>query len=380
MSKPGENISKRKDGRWEARYIKGYRENGKAIFGYAYGKSYHEAREKKNRAIHAFFRVEAEQDKDCADGYCFGELLDRFLDRKKFVVKQSTYSHYCEIIQSHIRPMLGALPASQITGQTIERFASEKLESGRLDGTGGLSAKNVRDILSIIKMTLDIGFADEILTKKVSFAKPRVPAKKIEILSPEAQNIFLSLGDSKDLREFGYYLCIQTGLRIGEICALQWSDVDFENRILRVGKTMLRIGDPAGAGRKTKIIIDTPKTQNSVRVIPLPEILLKKLEWHRMRAQSEEAFVLTGTQAHIEPRLYTYSYKKFLETHSIKDCGFHALRHTFATRCIEQGFDAKSLSELLGHADVKITLERYVHPSLDLKRAHMQRLSEAFAP
>lgn len=309
----------------------------------------------------------------------FDDLLDRFLTKKRTMVKQSTYSHYCEIINNHIRPILGGLPVSQITGQVIDRFAGDKLEFGRLDGAGGLSAKNVRDILSVIKMTLDIAFADEIISKKISFVKPRIQAKKIEILSPIEQNIILSLGDSWNLREFGFYLCLQTGLRIGEICALQWSDIDFENQLLKVNKTILRIGDVSGAGKKTKIIFDTPKTQNSVRWIPLPDILLRKLECRKKYAVSEEAFILTGTNDYIEPRLYAYSYKRFLIKHQIKDCGFHALRHTFATRCMEEGFDAKSLSELLGHSNVKITLERYVHPSMDLKRVHMKRLSEALA-
>ena len=377
MSKPGENISKRKDGRWEARYIKGYHENGKAVFGYVYGRSYQEAWEKKRQALQALCqKEEALSGANCL----FNSLLDRFLERKKTTVKRSTYSHYCEIVNNHIRPVLGKLPANRITGQIIDRFASDKLESGRLDGTGGLSAKNVRDILSVIKMTLDIALADEILLKKVSFAKPRLSVKKAEILSPEAQNIILSLGNSENLREFGYYLCLQTGLRIGEICALQWNDVDFENQILRIGKTMLRIRNPASSGRKTKIIFDLPKTQSSVRIIPLPETLARQLEWRRQFAVSSDAFVLTGTHAYIEPRLYTYNYKQFLNKHHIQNCGFHALRHTFATRCIEKGFDAKSLSELLGHANVKITLERYVHPSLDLKRAHMQRLADVFAP
>lgn len=377
MSKTGENISKRKDGRWEARYIKGYHENGKAVFGYVYGRSYQEAWEKKHQALQAL--CQKEEALSGAD-YLFNSLLDRFLERKKTTVKKSTYSHYCEIVNNHIRPVLGKLPANRITGQIIDRFASDKLESGRMDGTGGLSAKNVRDILSVIKMTLDIALADEILSKKVSFAKPRLLIKKAEILSPEAQNIILSLGNSENLREFGYYLCLQTGLRIGEICALQWNDVDFENQILKIGKTMLRIREPANSGRKTKIIFDSPKTQSSVRIIPLPESLVHQLEWRRQLAASSDAFVLTGTHAYIEPRLYTYSYKQFLDKHHIQNCGFHALRHTFATRCIEKGFDAKSLSELLGHANVKITLERYVHPSLDLKRAHMQRLADVFAP
>lgn len=377
MSKPGENISKRKDGRWEARYIKGRREDGKIIFGYVYGKSYHEAREKKNAALGSMCET---GNAAANSGSRFGTLLDTFLIKKKTAVKESTYSHYCEIVNNHIRPLLGELPVDGITGRIIDRFAGEKLESGRLDGGGGLSAKNVRDILSVIKMTLDIAWEDGIITRKISFAKPRLKAKTIDILSPKEQSLILELACSGDLREFGYYLCLQTGLRIGEICALRWNDIDFENRLMKVDRTLLRISDTDGTDKKTKVIFDSPKTQSSSRVIPLPDALLRELSFRKSCAASGDAFLLTGTGAYIEPRLYTYSFKQFLDKNHMKHYGFHALRHTFATRCIENGFDAKSLSELLGHSNVKITLERYVHPSLDLKREHMRRLSEAFAP
>ena len=376
MSKPGENISKRKDGRWEARYIKGRREDGKIIFGYVYGKSYREAKEKKNAALSSI----CEAENDVTDGGCrFGTLLDAFLIKKKTAVKESTYSHYCEIVDNHIRPLLGELPVGGITGRMIDRFTGEKLKSGRLDGGGGLSAKHVRDILSVIKMTLDIAWEDGIITRKISFAKPRLKVKTIDILSPEEQNLILALVSSGDLREFGYYLCLQTGLRIGELCALRWNDIDFENRLMRVDRTLLRIRDTGGTDKKTKLIFDSPKTQSSSRIIPLPDALLRELSFRKSCAVSGDSFLLTGTGAYIEPRLYAYSFKQFLDKNHMKHYGFHALRHTFATRCIESGFDAKSLSELLGHANVKITLERYVHPSLDLKREHMRRLSEAFA-
>ena len=143
-----------------------------------------------------------------------------------------------------------------IAGRIIDRFAGEKLESGRLDG-GGLSAKNVRDILSVIKMTLDIAWEDGIITRKISFAKPRLKAKTIDILSPKEQSLILELACSGDLREFGYYLCLQTGLRIGEICALRWNDIDFENRLMKVDRTLLRISDTDGTDKKTKVIFDS---------------------------------------------------------------------------------------------------------------------------
>ncbi len=373
MSKTGENINKRKDGRWEARYVKGKNENGKTIFGYVYGKTYDEAMQKKILAMQNM--VYTQEDKKLL----FAEALDAFMDKKKNSVKASTYSHYCDVIEKHIRPVLGKLPIQSITGQTIERFADQKLKNGRIDGNGGLAAKNVRDMLSIIKMALDIAQSNNIIQNKVSFSRPRLNHRKIEILSSDEQAIILAQSTSYDPRKFGYYLCLQTGLRIGEICALKWSDIDFENEVINVQRTVLRISDTADniiKGR-TKLIFDSPKTRSSERIIPIPHSLAEQLS--RLRGSAEEdLFVLTGSKHCLEPRTYSYSYKHFLKENNIHDYSFHALRHTFATRCIEKGFDAKSLSEILGHSNVKITLERYVHPSLALKREHMQKLTENF--
>lgn len=375
MSKPGENISKRKDGRWEARFVRGRGENGKPLYGYVYGKSYREAKEKK---FYAMKENAFPKDEDTL----FSAALDMFLAKKKNSVKDSTYSHYCEVVEIHIRPKLGNLPIRNITGQTVEEFADEKLRHGRIDGRGGLASKNVRDMLSIIKMSLDIAQSNKMIENKVSFSRPRLVQKNIEILDADEQEAIFTLSASDDTRRFGIFLCLQTGLRIGEICALKWEDIDFEREVIIVGRTVLRIKnteddeDNIIKGR-TRLVFDTPKTKTSARIIPLPHSLVQRLHEIRCGARDSD-FFLTASNICIEPRLYSYFYKKILREKGIKDYGFHALRHTFATRCIEKGFDAKSLSEILGHSNVKITLERYVHPSLALKKELMQKLSEVF--
>ena len=180
---------------------------------------------------------------------------------------------------------------------------------------------------------------------------------------------------TSDAYKFGVYLCLYTGLRIGEVCALQWRDVDCNNSIISINKTVLRVKNVYGTTPKTKLIINSPKTHASDRIIPLPYELNEKLQTLKeTTASSEDSYVLTGTARFIEPRNYYEKYKRYLRKCELDGFDFHALRHTFATRCIETGIDPKVLSEILGHASVQITLDRYVHPSLETKRMSLCRL------
>lgn len=171
-------------------------------------------------------------------------------------------------------------------------------------------------------------------------------------------------------------LSLFTGIRVGEICALRWEDISFSEQTIYVHQTMQRLQDRSNSTNKTKIVITTPKSACSIRTIPLPEELLPILEAHRT---TSTGYLLTNSdQNYIEPRTMQNRFKKALQICSIENANYHSLRHTFATRCIELGFDIKSLSEILGHASVNITLNRYVHPSLELKKENMQRLSVLF--
>ena len=168
-------------------------------------------------------------------------------------------------------------------------------------------------------------------------------------------------------------LCLYTGLRIGEVCALRWDCVDLDKRALRVRATVqgVRLQDP-GDGPKTKMLYSEPKSKTSIRDIPLPEQLLPIL---RQFQGDPSAFILSGAaDQYPEPRLLQYWFKKYLVQCGIEDANFHALRHTFATRCVESGFELKSLSEILGHANVNVTLNRYVHSSFALKAENMGRM------
>ena len=170
-------------------------------------------------------------------------------------------------------------------------------------------------------------------------------------------------------------MCLYTGMRIGEVCALQWRDIDLINYTINISKTIQRVSNhETSHSSKTKIVIDTPKSVASKRAIPIPALLCEQLAQRKQADSSESYFFLTGSERYIEPRNYYARYQDILIDCGISQYTFHALRHTFATRCIEIGFDPKVLSEILGHTDVKITLDRYVHPSIDRKRACMELL------
>ena len=174
-------------------------------------------------------------------------------------------------------------------------------------------------------------------------------------------------------KSFGVVICLNIGLRIGELCALKWKNIDVDKREIKVRKTLQRIYDEETG--KTKIIIDTPKSKKSVRNIPISNKLYEILK-NAKKGTSDNSFFLTGEiNQFIEPRGYENIYKDILKKAKIqKQYKFHVLRHTFSSNCIEAGMDIKSLSELLGHASVEITLNKYVHSSYKLKKKYLEKL------
>ena len=163
-----------------------------------------------------------------------------------------------------------------------------------------------------------------------------------------------------------------SGLRIGELCALEWGDISLESGTIYIHQNIQRIQIKGNGEKKTEVVITTPKSQCSIRTIPMPEFLISIL---READIERRGYLLTGSKKYLEPRSMENHFHKILDEISMRQVNFHTLRHTFATRCIEVGFDIKSLSEILGHANVNITLNRYVHPSFQLKKENMERLS-----
>lgn len=373
MSKKGENIYKRKDGRWEGRYIRLYDENGKAKYGYVYGKNYSDV---KQRLLEkkAYSGSQADMASKCSALY--SEVLDAWLQSTRINIKESTYARYSHLIDTHIRSQLGKYQISKISTQLIEGFIENLLSCGRVDNNGGLSAKTVTDILTIVKSTIDYArYNNLVVSCNLSKLTIKKKDKEMRVLCQSEQDALIRvLIADMDLYKFGVLLSLYTGIRIGELCALQWEDLSITNSTLKVRKTMQRIQETnIGASSKTKIIITEPKSDCSIRDIPLPSFLV---EIARQFRDHPKAYILSGERGkYIEPRTMQNRFKTYVKESGISDANFHSLRHTFATRCVEVGFELKSLSEVLGHSNVNITLNRYVNSSFELKYSNMNKLA-----
>lgn len=373
MGRTGENIYRRKDGRWEGRFIRLYDALGKPKYGYVYGKTYTEAKQKlAERRCSPYQRMAALS----GAGTKYDDVLTAWLQSLRIRIKESTFAKYAEMVDRHIRPALGQYVLSKISTQLIERFVQQQLLTGRLDGQGGLSPKTVTDMLTVIRASIDYA-QDNGMTLICNPHKLSVKKRdrEMRVLTPQEQAALVRvLLHDTDLCKFGVMLSLYTGIRIGELCALRWENLSLSTSALKVRKTIQRIQDRnVGATTKTKVIITEPKSQCSIRDIPLPAFLT---ELAQQFEAAPKAYVLSGNQSkYIEPRIMQNKFKRYISEANIGDANFHATRHTFATRCVEVGFDMKTLSEILGHANVNITLNRYVHSSYDLKCRNMSKLA-----
>lgn len=374
MSRKGENIYKRKDGRWEGRYAKGYL-NGKIKYGYIYGKTYKEVKEKILNHIRSDSYTEQLDD---IKYLYFREIGEKWLKNLKPQLKQSSIVKYSNILKIYLFPKFGEISINCITCNDIMNYGSELLDSGGTKGTG-LSPRTVSSILSVLKsIFVYTSRFENIVIPDFSCISIKQNTKPMRIFRISEQNILTKyLYENKSLRNLGILVCMYTGIRIGEVCALKWKNISLTEHCITVENTMQRIQTENTECRKTKVIISSPKSNSSIRIIPIPENLYSVLAEY---ISFDDAYLLTGDKnKFLEPRTLQNHFKSVIKSCNLKDANFHALRHTFATRCIEIGFDVKSLSEILGHASVNITLNRYVHPSMELKQRNMNMMSDLFA-
>lgn len=370
MPKRGENIYKRKDNRWEARILVGYTKEGKRKYHSVYGKSYQEIKDKKIDYEKNVLKNMAYRD---TNKVTVGLLVEEWLQIQKFRVKNTTYSTYLRIIRSQILPQLGSLPLEQVDENVLCSFLSGKKSCK--DGTE-LASKTVKDISVLLGSILNYG------EKKYHYRNPSnnlqiksSPKEEIIILEEEEKQILTQfILNQSNIKLSGILISLYMGLRLGEICALTWKDIDFFKRTITINKTVSRIINTEDTSSKTRLFIGEPKSNAAVREIPMPDFLLHWLETYRKEA-SEEKYLLTGSKC-MDPRTYQYQFKRVLKQCNIENRNFHCLRHTFATTCIHLGFDIKTLSELLGHSTVNITLNRYVHSSMEEKMKQMNKLSQ----
>lgn len=373
MSKRGENIRKRSDGRWEARVL--LRNGNKPTYHSIYGHSYREVREKKE----LFIKQSAlpEQITVKPKTITMEQILNSWILDRELFLKKSTILKYKNIIEMHIMPEFRDMDINDINSDIINQFLVRKQETGRIDGKGGLSNSYIKSIAIILSSCLNYAVANGIRTPLPGkVAKPSVNKHEIVVLNKEVQReMERKLLPSDSLTELGILLALNAGLRIGEVCALKWKDIDFTNRIIHIRQSIVRVSAETNTSeRKTVLIVDTPKSPHSVRDIPINSKLYEILEDHK--SSSSMNYIMSGTSKFVSPRTFEYRFHKVLRKHNMKDFNFHTLRHTFATRCIECGVDVKSLSEIMGHSNVNITLNNYVHPSFENKRLQLEKIND----
>ena len=374
MPRTGENIYKRKDGRWEGRYMKGRKSSGQAIYGYIYAYSYKEAKEKLQLAVSG----KNAATKRRAPSSTFSELSDLWLENQKAQVKESTYNKYRNILHTYVLPRIGALCIHELSLTCISEMCNTLLKCGGQHGTG-LSAKTVSDTISVIRSVMQYAAnTGHSCSFDMRAIQVHQQTRELRILSlNDRKKLYSYLYENSTIHNAGILICLLTGLRIGEVCALQWEDISFSDHTLYVHQTAQRVQNNSIQGKKTRVAITSPKSVSGKRIIPMPQ----NLETVLMNMNSTKSgFVLSKDGIHLmEPRVLQYHFKKVLKKLGIEEVNFHILRHTFATSCIELGFDVKSLSEILGHSSVSITMNKYVHPSMALKHEKMQRISSLFA-
>lgn len=303
--------------------------------------------------------------------HSFSWLLNCWRKATWTAQKAPTRQRYDFLIERHIIPALGGYMLHELTPETLNAFIDQKLRHGRLDGCGTLSPAYVRSMAIIINAALAFAAEELAFSPPKTVHKPCIGKKEVVVLTiAEQKRLEAQLLAEPTVTGLGILLSLNTGLRIGEACALSWADIDKDDNILSVTGTVIRKKAESGEGQ---MVIDAPKTPTSLRRIPIPSKLHSILG--QMRALSSEGYVLSGGYMFVSPRTYEYRFHRVLAQCGIRSINYHVLRHTFATRCIESGMDVKTLSELLGHANTATTLNTYVHSSMDRKRVQLERLS-----
>ncbi len=304
----------------------------------------------------------------------YSELLNIFLKQSEKTVKESSLSTFSYLIEKHIRPALGDIPVNDFSSETVQNFIFKIMEKEKSKGRGKFAIKSIKDVVTLIKVSINfgirIGIVENIPLKyKIPF---KINKKKIEIFNlMEQRTLFEYLHKNISRKNIGIILSLTTGLRIGEVCGLKWKDIDFYENTLYVRRTIQRIYINNESFKGSRVITSVPKSEKSKRILPLGKELMNIL---RTFKNNDEIFILTGKDRPTEPKIYREYYYNVLKKLNIKKLSYHSLRHTFATSAIENGTDYKTVSEILGHSSINITLETYVHPQMKQKKKCIENM------
>ncbi len=371
MARRGEHIYKRKDGRWEGRLFYVDPVTGKRKYRSVYAQSCAKVRMQMDQLVHgegaSMIRVTLQ------------EWLESWLrDYVAPSVRPSTYAAYQRYMMHHVCPALGKFPLHTLHTAQLQIFCNEQARRGHRNG-GALSPSTVRQIHCILSMALRQAVKNGLIMNNPcdGVVLPRVQKREMRVLSREEQGRLMQLlRGEHSACAVGIQISLMTGVRVGELCALHWRDVDFRRHSIRVNFTMQRL--PAQGG-STCMVLSPPKTNSSCREIPMPhlleEILLEYRQGLKEASRQPESPLLCNSKGQpLDVRTVQYAFQRWMQRAQLCHANFHALRHTFATRAVELGMDGKTLSELLGHSDPSVTMRRYVHALDDHKQAQIQRM------
>ena len=356
MARHGENIYKRKDGRYEGRYVIGKTCAGRSRFGYIYGRQYAEVKR-------ALLLKKAECARPAGDYYkgSVSDWMQFWMESElRGSVKVSSYQTYASLLRKHLLPGLGRMKLAGVTPGDVREW----IESMELSG---LAASTIKGAFRLLAAAMKAAWEDGRIAKN--------PCRKLRIQRSEHEEQRVLTRGEQDLlkksavgpRELPPLMCLYTGLRLGEVCALKWSDVDWERGTIAVRRTAQRVLQ----GPRTLLMIGAPKSVHSRRVIPVPAFLLERL---RALMRETDGYIFGSATVPAEPRTLQRRFKRFMERIGIQNAHFHTLRHTFATRLLEIGVDVKTVSVLLGHGSTKTTLDCYAHSLLEQRFAAMRKL------
>lgn len=377
MAKRGENIYKRKDKRWEGRFKCGATIVGKTAYKSVYASTYSECREKLKRVQSAYFNQPVAIVTESASKISFDILSQQWLIAIQPTVKASTYAVYSYII-THYLKALEHKKLEAVSESMVKTFVALLLQTGVKGGKGGLSVRTVSNILTILKAICSYGEKEYGCRSKVrnmKLPKQKMPPEKV-LSESNWTKLTTRLEADRSETALAVAISLYTGMRLGEICALRVEDIQLGERVIQIRRTVQRVRTGETV-QKTRLLVQTPKSEHSERTIPIPEVLCWRLAERVAQSRGRWYLLSQDGKKPLEPRTMQYRFQKYLKTLEIEAVNFHALRHTFATRCVERNVDMKTISEILGHGSVKTTLDRYMHSSMDFKRKQINRLSEA---
>lgn len=308
----------------------------------------------------------------------FQVLFQHWLEDKSLRVRRSSLAIYHCHVYAHLIPLFGEYRTDAVTERDLNRICFTELPL-RADEKGMLSPKSRIDLIRTLNNVLRFGFEQGYFAQRMQAEYPKMQKSKINVLrDTELARLEQALYDDFPKRDaFGIYLCLYTGIRVGELCGLKWEDFDLKNGLLYIRRTVQRVSFNDSGGQKTVVMIGPPKSFKSEREIPIPEHLLEYLK--KWKKEQKDNYFLSDSPHCYEPRRMQRAYQFYLKKAEIEPLGFHSTRHTFATRWVEAGIDIKTLSEILGHTSIRITMDKYVHISEKTKRENINKIKPFYS-